>query len=108
MRAGEGVSGSADEARQPPARGASIPIPSYDLAQNILAEQRRVAAGRRRAPGRPQEEPKLKAADVRPAGSVATPSTQDLTQLQRIVTEIVARDIDRLCRRPDTQPHTGP
>lgn len=108
VRSGEAASRSAGEARQPPARDLDVPIPSYDLAETILAEQRRVAAGRRRAPDRPAEEPTRTVEDARSRISVAEPSAQDLAELQRIVTEIVARDIERLCRRPDPQPHAGP
>lgn len=76
-------------------------IPKYDLAENILAEQRRVAGRRRRAPSQPQDEP-----EIVPEPAVATPSkpelpSEDLPELQKIVAEIVARDIERLCRRPD-------
>ncbi len=108
VRPVEAVNGNADGARQPPARDVDVPIPSYDLAETILAEQRRVAAGRRRAPGRPEEEPTPKPEDTRSRISIAELSSQDLVELQRIVTEIVARDIERLCRRPDPQPHAGP
>jgi hypothetical protein len=75
-------------------------VPKYDLAENILAEQRRVAARRRRSPSQTQEEPLA----VPPSGdlgpSVDEGLSEDLPELQRIVAEIVARDIDRLCRRP--------
>ncbi len=74
-------------------------IPTYDLAENILAEQRRVAAGRRRAPSQAQQE-----AIAVPSSDDRGPSLDDgfseeLPELQRIVAEIVAKDIDRLCRR---------
>jgi hypothetical protein len=77
-----------------------VEVPAYDLAENILAEQRRVAGRRRRGPGRAENMP---AATPRGAGGrLATLDlpTQDLLELQRIVAEIVARDIERLCRRP--------
>lgn len=102
VRPRKAASMSADEARKLSARDADVPIPSYDLAETILAEQRRVAAGRRRAPGRPAEEPTPTSDDARSGISVEEPSSQDLTELQRLVTEIVARDIERLCRRPET------
>jgi hypothetical protein len=80
-------------------------IPKYDLAENILAEQRRVAAGRRRSPGRaaPAQGPASLSpepawGDARPA---CEPMSVELAELQRVVTEIVARDIERLCRRPE-------
>ena len=108
VRPREAVSMSADEVRKPSARAADVTVPSYDLAETILAEQRRVAAGRRRAPGRPEEEPTPTSDDACSRISIVEPSSQDLTELQRLVTEIVARDIERLCRRPDTQPNAGP
>lgn len=79
---------------------ADAEIPRYDLAENILAEQRRVAARRRRAPGQVQEEPVVvsESGDFEP--SLAELPSDDLPELQRIVAEIVARDIDRLCRKP--------
>jgi hypothetical protein len=73
-------------------------IPHYDLAANILAEQRRVASRRRRAPSQPDDEPAAAAPSVARVSVVEFPP-QDLTELQRIVAEIVARDIDRLCRQ---------
>lgn len=108
VRPRKAASMSADEARKPSARAADVTVPRYDLAETILAEQRRVAAGRRRAPGRRAEEPTRASDDARSRISVAEASSQDLTELQRLVTEIVARDIQRLCRRPDTQPNAGP
>jgi hypothetical protein len=76
-------------------------VPAYDLAENILAEQRRAAGRRRRGPGRTEPEPA--AALKRPAVKVPASdlASQGLLELQRIVAEIVASDIERLCRRPD-------
>jgi len=76
-------------------------LPKYDLAENILAEQRRVASRRRKAPSQV-----LEASTVRGELRAVEPSvlelpSQDLPELQRIVAEIVARDIERLCRRPN-------
>ena len=96
------VSTGAGEAAVP-LQADGVEIPTYDLAENILAEQRRAAGKRRRAPGRAEE-------PVAPSQGVATrmfmpePASQDLLELQRIVAEIVARDIDRLCKRPDGPP----
>jgi hypothetical protein len=74
-------------------------VPAYDLAENILAEQRRAAGRRRRGPGRMEPAAVLK----RPGAKVSTSdwASQGLLELQRIVAEIVASDIERLCRRPD-------
>ncbi len=79
-------------------------VPTYDLAENILAEQRRAAGRRRRAPGRAQVKPLAspKGAGVRLF--LPEPASQDLLELQQIVAQIVARDIERLCRRPDRSP----
>jgi hypothetical protein len=76
-------------------------IPVYDLAANILAEQRRAAGRRRRKPGRTEQQPVASFRSVGARVPVAGLASQDLLELQRIVAEIVARDIDRLCRRPD-------
>jgi hypothetical protein len=84
-----------------PLLAGGVEIPAYDLAENILAEQRRAAGSRRRGPGRTAEEPV--ALPERSGMKVSAPdwASQDLLELQRIVAEIVARDIKRLCRRPD-------
>ncbi len=86
-------------ARPLPRDGAGIPI--YDLAENILAEQRRAAGRRRRGPGRAEEEPVAVSADAGVRVSAPDWASGDLPELQRIVAEIVARDIERLCRRPE-------
>jgi len=83
-----------------PPSAADAEIPKYDLAENILAEQRRVAARRRRAPGQAQEQPVAAPQYGGFKPSLAELPSDDLPELQRIVAEIVARDIDRLCRRP--------
>ena len=79
--------------------GAGIPI--YDLAENILAEQRRAAGRRRRGPGRAEEEPVAVSGDASVSVSAPDWAPGDLPELQRLVAEIVARDIERLCRRPE-------
>jgi hypothetical protein len=77
-------------------------VPKYDLAENILAEQRRVASRRRRAPSQPQEEPEASPEPKAAETSAIELPCEDLPELQRVVAEIVARDIERLCRRPST------
>ena len=92
---------------QPPEDG--LEIPSYDLAENILAEQRQAAGRRRRGPGEgggtttdDRRQTTEGGAVLRSLSSVLRdPASQDLLELQRVVAEIVARDIDRLCRKPD-------
>ncbi len=91
--------GTGDAAEAAPADDTEVP--AYNLAENILAEQRRAAGRRRRAPGRAQEKPAAlpKGAGVRLFLPEA--ASQDLLELQQIVAQIVARDIERLCKRPD-------
>jgi hypothetical protein len=75
-------------------------IPEFDLGERILAEQRRMTAKKRKAPG---EGSNIKGGShVREAGTtarmpLAAPSPDDLLQLQQIVADIVRRDIARLC-----------
>jgi|GEM_PF-558208 hypothetical protein len=88
---------SAPDMGRSPAAGGEIP--KYDLAENILAEQRRVASRRRRSPGQAQEGPVAVSAPREPTTPVDEELAEDLPELQRIVAEIVAKDIDRLCRR---------
>ena len=97
-----GIGGEGQAAREAgPSLAAGEEVPKYDLAENILAEQRRVAAKRRRSPGRVQDEPlaSVESGGVRPA--VTELLSDDLPELHRIVAEIVAKDIDRLCKRPN-------
>jgi len=99
--AGGGV--TADRAG-PPSSG-TVEVPMYDLAENILAEHRRLAARRRKAPGQVQVEaaPACVVTDLK-AHNAALSSSMDLLELQRVVAQIVARDIERLCKRPGKAP----
>lgn len=69
-------------------------IPKFNLAEEIMAEQRRITAIRRKAPSKKIEV-------VKPQSTI---SSSGLSQLQRpliqeqIIAEIVARDIEKLCR----------
>jgi hypothetical protein len=93
-----------DKDAQPPEDG--VEIPSYDLAENILAEQRRTASRRRRGPGRVGASPCACPSEGDHRGSPLL-APQDLLELQRVVAEIVARDIERLCRRPERSASVG-
>jgi hypothetical protein len=84
-------------ARQPSCR--HVEIPQFDLAENILVEQRRLNAKRRKGPGR-CDEGQVGPADVAPKTSAAT-WPQDVQALHHVVADIVARDIERLCRPPN-------
>jgi hypothetical protein len=94
-REGRGNGSGADDASTSAAGG--VEIPRYDLAENILSEQRREAARRRRGPGRAEEEPEIPHGPARVQSHLAQPSPEELAQLQKVVAEIVARDVERLC-----------
>ena len=72
-------------------------IPTFNLAESILARQRRITAGRRKK----RSPAAIKKDDGQ---TTAVPmyidelSAQEQAELQQIVAEIVARDIQRLCR----------
>lgn len=93
--------GNASLTKQPSSAPA---IPTFDLAENILAEHRRRAAKRRKAPGQAQVEPEAQPARPAVKTHVVEPPSQDLLDLQCVVAEIVARDIERLCRKPAASP----
>ncbi len=72
-------------------------IPTFDLGQQILAEQRKVAAVKRKGPGMrgaaPVRVPRAEQVSNRDGRPEA-----ELSERDRIIAEIVARDIERLCR----------
>jgi hypothetical protein len=80
-------------------------IPQFDLAEDIMAEQRRLIAGRRKGPGNP--------APVNPPSaprlSTPLPARKQFVSIygfsngfnaaaDPVIADIVARDIERLCR----------
>ncbi|MCX5634930.1 MAG: hypothetical protein NTW55_03685 [Planctomycetota bacterium] len=71
-------------------------IPKFDLAEEIMAEHRKVTAVKRKSPGQ-KTEPKVQ----KPVGVAARhtilPGQISSRQMQ-IISEIVARDIERLCK----------
>lgn len=72
-------------------------IPSFDLAQEIMAEQRKITAIRRKAPGQKNNIQSLKP-KVQPANSITEQTSQSLSEQDKVIADIVARDIERLCR----------
>lgn len=72
-------------------------IPKFDLAEQIMAEQRKITAIRRKAPGK-----KTKAPDRQPqaqsTGYTIKPPPPTLSEQEQIIAEIVARDIEIFCR----------
>ncbi len=72
-------------------------IPRFDLAEQIMAEQRKITAIRRKAPGQktktPDQRPRIQSTDY----AVKQPPPV-LSQKELIIAEIVARDIENLYR----------
>ena len=81
----------------PAAEQEATEIPQFDLAEEILAEQRKITAIRRKAPG-VHKEPELETVKAHPSGQAAEQSAATEPEQNRIIAEIVARDIERLCR----------
>jgi hypothetical protein len=72
-------------------------IPKFDLAEQIMAEQRKITAIKRKAPGRkskiPDRQPRIQS-----TGYTAEPLVRALPEEDLIIAEIVARDIEKLYR----------
>ena len=75
----------------------TLEIPSFDLAEEIMAEQRKITAIRRKAPGKKTETERLKP-KVRPVDHITEQLTSSLSKQDKIIADIVARDIERLCQ----------
>lgn len=80
-------------------------IPKFDLADEILAEQRKSTARRRKrpavsareAPGR--IEATSRQPQAKPVSSAIGPPSPILSEQEQIIAEIVARDIEKLRQR---------
>lgn len=68
-------------------------IPRFDLAEEIMAEQRKISAIRRKAPGKTIETQKEE-----PVGYIIGQPTPIQPYQEQIIAEIVARDIESLFR----------
>ncbi len=75
----------------------TLEIPSFDLADEIMAEQRKITAIRRKAPGQKTEAQRLKPETRIDDHSIEQPKPL-LSEQEKIIAEIVARDIEELCR----------
>ena len=71
-------------------------IPEFDLDKQIMAKERKIIAIRRKAPGQKDAGNQPKPQEQAPEISRLTPYRQ-LPQRQRIITKIVAEDIEQLC-----------
>lgn len=72
-----------------------IEIPKFDLAEQILAEQRKLSSVRRKGPSKRTKAPTPKIA--KPFIGLQEPLTKP-TELEQIIAEIVARDIECLIK----------
>jgi len=71
-------------------------IPSFDLAERIMTEQRKATATRRKGPGR--NEPTPAERTEQPSTSPKRGSMPIGSEPDDVIAEIVKRDIERLCR----------
>ena len=85
-----------------PAKQEEAEIPRFDLAEEIMAEQRKITAIRRKGPGKKTkaEREQLQAKPV--SYTIKQPGSEQ-TEQNRIIAEVVARDIERLCRGGTTK-----
>jgi hypothetical protein len=103
LRARDIIPGGAkhDKSDSPPlpvAEQKQIEVPHFDLAEEILAEQRKITAVKRQAPGKKTRVEKIRT-QTEPVGHTIEPPMPSASEEDRIIAEIVARDIERLCRR---------
>jgi hypothetical protein len=99
LRAHDIIPGRAKDSNDP--SGAEPPaqikseVPKFDLAENIMAEQRKTTAGRRKAPGVKEV---LQTQERKVLSTACNVESQRVSLLEedRIIAEIVARDIARL------------
>ena len=73
-------------------------IPRFDLAEKIMAEQRKASAIKRKAPGR-KPDALRKEDEPKSAGYTAEHLYEAPSEEEQIIAEIVARDIQQFCRR---------
>ncbi|MBN2138046.1 MAG: hypothetical protein JW720_09575 [Sedimentisphaerales bacterium] len=71
-------------------------IPQLDLDNQILAKQRRTASAKRRGPG-VKSRGRVKASEAATTGRRVSRAAPELSERDRVIAEIVARDIERLC-----------
>ena len=79
-------------------------IPKFDLAEEIMAEQRKITSIKRKAPGK-KVEAQSREPEVELIGYTIEQPTPPFTEEEQIVAEIVTRDIERLCKRGTSSLH---
>jgi len=75
-------------------------IPKFDLAEEIMAEQRKITSIKRKAPGKKIEPLRTQGQgpEAESIGHTIEQPTPVSSEQNKIIAEIVARDIERLCR----------
>lgn len=71
-------------------------IPKLDLAKQILAEERKATSARRKGPGGRSKAATSKP-EVKPVSRATGRPVPELSERDQIITQIVARDIEKLC-----------
>jgi len=81
---------------QRPQTNSSPDIPKFDLADDIMAEQRKTISIKRKSPTQKFQQPQQSGPIQQPPldKQVAVP----LSEEDRLIRELVAQDIERLCR----------
>ena len=76
-------------------------IPSFDLAEEIMAEHRKIISTKRKSPGQKSDtqiEPKSQQIEPQPVSRPIISQLEPVLPIpDQIIAEIVARDIERLC-----------
>lgn len=72
-------------------------IPSFNLAEDIMAEHRKFTSIRRRAPDK-KAEVQIQKPKVKQTGYAVKQPAWELSKKEQIIAEIVARDIEKLRR----------
>lgn len=84
-------------AKKKETKQARAEIPRFDLAEDIMAEHRKIVAIKRKGPDKKIEIQEAEPQDE-PISYAVGPQRLALSEQEQIITEIVARDIERLCR----------
>jgi hypothetical protein len=74
-------------------------IPKFDLAEQIMSEHRKNASVKRKGPAKTVRSPKREL-KVDPVGHAVELHLMPVGQ-EQVIADIVARDIERLCRSRD-------
>jgi hypothetical protein len=74
-------------------------IPKFELHEQILGQERKISASARKAPGQKKQEPESQAqSGLIPDADSQQKSNEKEKDTDHIISEIVARDIEKLCR----------